>query len=52
LLIFCANYREELYKECLEALQDGLLLLGKDFKAVEDALKQAFAKADMNLLKW
>ncbi|PNY06920.1 protein phosphatase 2C 57-like, partial [Trifolium pratense] len=44
--------REELYKECLEALQDGLLLLGKDFKAVEDALKQAFAKADMKLLKW
>lgn len=47
-----ANYRDELYKECLEALQGGLLLLEKDFKAVEEALKQAFVKADMRLLKW
>lgn len=44
--------RDELYKECLEALQGGLLLLEKDFKAVEEALKQAFVKADMRLLKW
>nr|XP_012571993.1 protein phosphatase 2C 57 isoform X2 [Cicer arietinum] len=44
--------RDELYKECLEALQGGLLLLGKDFKAVEEALKHAFIKADMRLLKW
>lgn len=47
-----ANYRDELYKECLEALQGGLLLLEKDFKAVEEALKKAFVKADMRLLKW
>ncbi|XP_058786741.1 protein phosphatase 2C 57 [Vicia villosa] len=44
--------RDELYKECYEALQGGLLLLGKDFKAVEEAIKQAFAKADTSLLKW
>nr|AFK38537.1 unknown [Medicago truncatula] len=44
--------RDELYKECLEALQGGLLLLEKDFKAVEEALKKAFVKADMRLLKW
>jgi len=46
------NYRDELYKECLEALQGGLLLLEKDFKAVEEALKQAFVKADTRLLTW
>lgn len=47
-----ANYRDELYKECVEALQGGLLLVGKDVKAVKEALQEAFVKADMRLLKW
>ncbi|MED6172830.1 Serine/threonine-protein phosphatase PP2A catalytic subunit [Stylosanthes scabra] len=44
--------RDELYKECLEALQGGLLLVEKDFKAIKEALEEAFAKADAKLLKW
>ncbi|XP_027339550.1 protein phosphatase 2C 57 isoform X4 [Abrus precatorius] len=44
--------RDELYKECLEALQGGLLLVEKDFRAIEGALQEAFVKADMRLLKW
>ncbi|XP_020222388.1 protein phosphatase 2C 57 isoform X1 [Cajanus cajan] len=46
-----ANYRDELYKECVEALQGGLLLVEKDFKAIKGALQDAFLKADMKLLK-
>ncbi|KAF1865340.1 hypothetical protein Lal_00004714 [Lupinus albus] len=44
--------RDELYKECLEALQGGLLLVEKDFKAIKEALEDAFVKADTRLLKW
>ncbi|XP_057452446.1 protein phosphatase 2C 57 isoform X2 [Lotus japonicus] len=44
--------RDELYKECLEALQGGLLLAGKDFKAIKEALEEAFIKTDARLLKW
>ncbi|CAL0318610.1 unnamed protein product [Lupinus luteus] len=40
-----------MYKECLEALQDGLLLVEKDFKAIKEALEEAFVKADTRLLK-
>ncbi|XP_020222389.1 protein phosphatase 2C 57 isoform X2 [Cajanus cajan] len=43
--------RDELYKECVEALQGGLLLVEKDFKAIKGALQDAFLKADMKLLK-
>lgn len=46
-----ANYRDELYKECVEALQGGLLLVEKDFKAIKGALQEAFLKADTRLLK-
>ncbi|KAH1245580.1 Protein phosphatase 2C 57 [Glycine max] len=46
-----ANYRDELYKECVEALQGGLLLVEKDFKAIKRALQEAFLKADARLLK-
>ncbi|XP_057728014.1 protein phosphatase 2C 57 isoform X1 [Arachis stenosperma] len=46
------NHRDELYNECLEALQGGLVLVEKDFKATKEALEQAFAKADAKLLKW
>ncbi|XP_027902027.1 protein phosphatase 2C 57 [Vigna unguiculata] len=43
--------RDELYKECVEALQGGLLLVEKDFKAIKGALQEAFLKADTRLLK-
>ncbi|KAL2550800.1 Protein phosphatase 2C 57 [Forsythia ovata] len=43
--------REELYKECVAALQ-GLLLIGKDFKAIKKALQEAFESSDAKLLKW
>ncbi|ESW08499.1 hypothetical protein PHAVU_009G050800 [Phaseolus vulgaris] len=43
--------RDELYKECVEALQGGLLLVQKDFKAAKGALQEAFLKADTRLLK-
>ncbi|KAL5192606.1 Protein phosphatase 2C 57 [Glycine soja] len=46
-----ANYRDELYKECVNALQGGLLLVEKDFKAIKGALQEAFLKVDTRLLK-
>lgn len=46
------NRREELYKECVAALQGGKLLSGKDFKAIKKALQEAFESADAKLLKW
>ncbi|KAH6828140.1 thylakoid-associated phosphatase 38 [Perilla frutescens var. hirtella] len=44
--------REELYRECVAALQGGKLLSGKDLKAVEKALQDAFESVDAKLLKW
>ncbi|XP_073130904.1 protein phosphatase 2C 57 [Henckelia pumila] len=44
--------REELYKECVAALQGGHLLNGSDFKAIKKALTEAFENADAALLKW
>lgn len=44
--------REELYRECVAALQGGQLLNGEDFKAVKKALQEAFESADAKLLKW
>lgn len=44
--------RDELYKECVAALQDGLLLSGKDFGAIKKALQEAFENADTKLLSW
>ncbi|KAK6117686.1 hypothetical protein DH2020_048538 [Rehmannia glutinosa] len=44
--------REELYKECVAALQGGQLFNGKDFKAIKKALQDAFESADAKLLKW
>ncbi|KAE8077669.1 hypothetical protein FH972_016212 [Carpinus fangiana] len=44
--------RDELYKECVAALQGGLLLKGKDFKNIREALQEAFVKADTKLLNW
>lgn len=44
--------REELYRECVAALQDRKLLSGKDFKAIKTALQDAFESVDAKLLKW
>ncbi|KAL4205071.1 hypothetical protein AMTRI_Chr01g135320 [Amborella trichopoda] len=44
--------RDELYKECVTSLQDGLLLSGKDYVAIREAFEDAFFKADMKLLNW
>lgn len=47
------NYcREELYEECVGALEGGKLLSRKDFKAIEKALQEAFESVDAKLLKW
>lgn len=48
----CLYCREELYRECVAALQGGQLLNGKDFKAIKKALQEAFENADAKLLKW
>lgn len=44
--------REELYKECVKALQGGLLLSKKDLTEIEKALQEAFMNADAKLLNW
>ncbi|KAK4480517.1 hypothetical protein RD792_013593 [Penstemon davidsonii] len=44
--------REELYKECVAALQGGKLLKGKDFKVIRKSLEEAFENADAKLIKW
>ncbi|XP_022737410.1 protein phosphatase 2C 57-like isoform X2 [Durio zibethinus] len=44
--------RDELYKECVTALQDGILLNGGDFNAIKKALMIAFENADKKLLNW
>ncbi|GAV89093.1 PP2C domain-containing protein [Cephalotus follicularis] len=44
--------RDELYKECVAALQGGLLLSGKDFTTIRKALREAFENADAKLIEW
>ncbi|WOK91368.1 putative protein phosphatase 2C 5 [Canna indica] len=44
--------REELYKECVTALQGGLLLTSKNFAAARDAIQKAFESVDAKLLIW
>ncbi|CAI9086926.1 OLC1v1020862C6 [Oldenlandia corymbosa var. corymbosa] len=44
--------RNELYKECVVALQGGLLLKDKGLDTVKKALEEAFASADGKLLTW
>ncbi|KAL5719051.1 protein-serine/threonine phosphatase [Ranunculus cassubicifolius] len=44
--------REELYKECVAALQGGMLLTEKSLSLVKKALEDAFVNADIKLLKW
>lgn len=43
--------RDELYKECVAALQGGLVLSGKDLNAIKKSLREAFENADSKLLK-
>ncbi|GMJ06355.1 thylakoid-associated phosphatase 38, PROTEIN PHOSPHATASE 1 [Hibiscus trionum] len=43
--------RDELYKECVTALQGGILLKG-DFNSIKKALADAFDIADKKLLNW
>ncbi|KAG7014696.1 Protein phosphatase 2C 57 [Cucurbita argyrosperma subsp. argyrosperma] len=42
--------REELYKDCVAALQGGLLLNGGDFEVIKAALAKAFDETDKKLL--
>ncbi|XP_074291730.1 protein phosphatase 2C 57-like [Silene latifolia] len=44
--------RDELYKECVAALQGGLLLSGKDFEAIKRAIIGAFESVDSKLLNF
>ncbi|KAK9665225.1 hypothetical protein RND81_14G098900 [Saponaria officinalis] len=44
--------RDELYKECLAALQGGFLLSGKDFEAIKVAIVEAFENVDSRLLNF
>ncbi|KAF6136179.1 hypothetical protein GIB67_001588 [Kingdonia uniflora] len=44
--------REELYKECISALNGGLLLRERDINAIKKALQEAFTKVDKKLLSW
>ncbi|KAG0454538.1 hypothetical protein HPP92_023565 [Vanilla planifolia] len=44
--------RNELYKECVNSLQGGLLLTSMNFHAIKDGLGQAFQNVDKKLLTW
>lgn len=46
----CIKSRDELYKECCAALQGGILLSGKRFNEIREALQEAFQKVDKKLL--
>ncbi|KAL1824021.1 hypothetical protein ACET3Z_010799 [Daucus carota] len=44
--------RDELYRECVTALQGGILLTGKNFNVIKKALQDAFQTADEKLINW
>ncbi|GJP53453.1 hypothetical protein CLOM_g12618 [Closterium sp. NIES-68] len=44
--------KDELYIDCMDALEGGALLSDEDLDAVEDALQDAFIQADQRLLQW
>lgn len=50
-LFLLSDYRDELYKEFVAALQGGLLS-GKDFSAITNAIKEVFENVDRKLLNW
>lgn len=52
LLIPCISCRDELYKECVTALQGGLLLTSKNFNAIKAGIAKAFETVDTKLLIW
>lgn len=41
-----------MYKECVSALQGGLLLKGKGLDTIKKALEEAFSSVDVKLLNW
>ncbi|PIA34814.1 hypothetical protein AQUCO_03700235v1, partial [Aquilegia coerulea] len=43
---------KKLYKECVAALQGGMLLTDKSSSAVKNALEEAFMNADSKLINW
>ncbi|CAI5478364.1 unnamed protein product [Closterium sp. Yama58-4] len=43
---------DELHDDCMEALEGGAVLEDEDLTAAEDALEDAFLKADQRLLQW
>ncbi|CAI7879201.1 unnamed protein product [Closterium sp. NIES-54] len=43
---------DELHDDCMEALDGGSVLEDEDLTAAEDALEDAFLKADQRLLQW
>ena len=49
-LLFFLFFRNELYKECVAALQGGVILAGRNFNAIRDALIEAFQSVDAKLL--
>lgn len=51
-LIFFTSCRDELYKECVEVLQGGLLLTSKNFDAIKAGIAKAFETVDTKLLTW
>ncbi|GMH08877.1 hypothetical protein Nepgr_010717 [Nepenthes gracilis] len=44
--------REELYRECVAALQGGMLWSSRDFNSIMRALEKAFKNVDTRLLNW
>ncbi|XVF12693.1 hypothetical protein REPUB_Repub08aG0141100 [Reevesia pubescens] len=44
--------RDELYKECVTALQGGILLNEGDFNTIKKGLAEAFENADKKLINW
>ncbi|XP_020269241.1 probable protein phosphatase 2C 5 isoform X4 [Asparagus officinalis] len=44
--------RDELYNECVEVLQGGLLLTSKNFDAIKAGIAKAFETVDKKLLTW
>ncbi|KNA25479.1 hypothetical protein SOVF_006440 [Spinacia oleracea] len=44
--------KEELYKECAQALQGELLQTGKTFETIKSTINEAFENVDSRLSKW
>ncbi|KAK1269641.1 putative protein phosphatase 2C 5 [Acorus gramineus] len=44
--------RDALYDECEKVLEGGLVLTSKNFKAIKDAIQEAFVSVDAKLITW